>query len=174
MTVCVCGFLPQVKYTPAPGFPLHGVSQWAMLTKGAPSARNETICNIDPLQPALDNMQPPGQGNAAVGELCILLLKARASHARCDFLALLLNSLVYVRYGATCLDAQIVTATGWKLILGLSGPPFVWSAPNASAVFSVDSQGPTCTGDSSLPSPCHCVIVSLSVHCGVDSIRGLS
>ena len=87
-----------VAYSPAPGFELHGVSQWAALTTGAPSPRNETICNIDPLQPAVDNMQPPGAGNAA-----------------------------------------IVTADGWKLQLGLTGPPWAWSPPNASADVAVDA-----------------------------------
>lgn len=81
-----------VAYAPAPGFELHGVSQWASLTTGAPSPRNETICNIDPLQPAVDNKQPPGAGNAA-----------------------------------------IVTADGWKLQLGLTGPPWDWSPANLSA-----------------------------------------
>ncbi len=31
--------------------PLHGVSQWDMIRTGAPSARNEVLLNIDPLQP---------------------------------------------------------------------------------------------------------------------------
>ena len=48
-----------VDYAPAPGFELHGYSQWRALTSSSPSPRNETVCNIDPLQPAVDNMQPP-------------------------------------------------------------------------------------------------------------------
>ena len=79
-----------VAYAPAPGFELHGASQWPMLTRGAPSSRNETVTNIDPLQPAV-GAGPPGQGNAA-----------------------------------------IITADGWKLLLGLTGPPDSWSPPNAS------------------------------------------
>jgi hypothetical protein len=79
-----------VQYSPEPGFELHGASQWPMLTAGAPSSRNETVTNIDPLQPAV-GAGPPGQGNAA-----------------------------------------IVTAEGWKLQLGLTGPPWQWSPPNAS------------------------------------------
>lgn len=79
-----------VAYAPAPGFALHGASQWPMLSSGAPSSRNETITNIDPLQPAV-GAGPPGQGNAA-----------------------------------------IITAAGWKLVLGLVGPPNLWSPPNAS------------------------------------------
>lgn len=74
-------------YTPAPGFELHGVSQWAALTTGCPSPRNETLLNIDPYQP----LAPPYQGNAA-----------------------------------------IVTAEGWKLIVGEVGPPWGWSPPNSS------------------------------------------
>ena len=81
-----------VSYTPAPGFELHGASQWPMLTTGAPSSRNETITNIDPLQPAV-GAGPPGQGNAA-----------------------------------------IITADGWKLCLGLTGPPNLWSPANTSKV----------------------------------------
>ncbi len=82
-----------VAYIPAPGFELHGASQWAMLTAGAPSSRNETVTNIDPLQPAVGggSIQPGDDGNAA-----------------------------------------IVTAEGWKLLLGLVGPPDEWSPPNAS------------------------------------------
>jgi len=76
-----------IQYQPAQGFELHGVSQWKMLTAGAPSTRNETICNIDPMQPAIgDNTMAPGAGNAA-----------------------------------------IVTADGWKLVLGYTGPPWLWS-----------------------------------------------
>jgi arylsulfatase A-like enzyme len=83
-----------VAYEPAPGFELHGASQWAMLTAGAPSSRNETITNIDPLQPAVGGGAiKPGEGNAA-----------------------------------------IITAEGWKLLLGLTGPPDAWSPPNASAL----------------------------------------
>jgi arylsulfatase B len=81
-----------IDYTPAPGFELHGASQWPMITSGAPSSRNETVTNIDPLQPAV-GAGPPGQGNAA-----------------------------------------IITAEGWKLLLGLVGPPDSWSPPNASKV----------------------------------------
>jgi arylsulfatase A-like enzyme len=81
-----------VAYTPAPGFELHGASQWPMLTAGAPSSRNETVTNIDPLQPAVGGGGiAPGSGNAA-----------------------------------------IITAEGWKLLLGLTGPPNAWSPPNAS------------------------------------------
>ena len=79
-----------VDYVPAPGFELHGASQWPMLTTGAPSSRNETVTNIDPLQPAV-GAGPPGSGNAA-----------------------------------------IITSDGWKLLLGLVGPPNLWSPPNAS------------------------------------------
>ena len=82
-----------VAYEPAPGFELHGASQWAMLTAGAPSSRNEPITTIDPLQPAVGGGAiQPGEGNAA-----------------------------------------IITAEGWKLLLGLVGPPDAWSPPNASA-----------------------------------------
>ena len=92
-----------VAYTPAPGFELHGASQWRMLTAGAPSSRNETITNIDPLQPAV-GAGPPGQGNAA-----------------------------------------IITAEGWKLLLGLVGPPDEWSPPNASKVEGSSEGGaPSC------------------------------
>jgi hypothetical protein len=80
-----------VAYEPAPGFELSGASQWAMIAENAPSSRNETVANIDPLQPAVGSSIPPGQGNAA-----------------------------------------IVTADGWKLILGLAGPPDRYSPPNAS------------------------------------------
>jgi len=82
-----------VDYAPAPGFELHGASQWGMLTTGAPSSRNETITNIDPLQPAVGvpGVKPGDDGNAA-----------------------------------------IITAEGWKLLLGLTGPPNEWSPPNAS------------------------------------------
>jgi hypothetical protein len=80
------------EYKPAPGFELHGASQWRMLTMGASSSRNETITNIDPMQPAVGGGGiPPGSGNAA-----------------------------------------IITDSGWKLLLGLVGPPDVWSPPNAS------------------------------------------
>ena len=83
-----------VEYTPSPGFELHGVSQWGALTRGAQgTVRNETLLNSDPVQPAVDNSQLPGAGNAA-----------------------------------------IVTAEGWKLHLGLTGPPWAWSAPNSSTV----------------------------------------
>lgn len=60
-----------------------------MLTQGAPSSRNETIANIDPLQPATG---AENQGNAA-----------------------------------------IISADGWKLQLGMTGPPWAWSPPNSSA-----------------------------------------
>ena len=80
-----------IAYTSPPGFELHGVSAWGMLTRGEPSKRNETLLNIDPAQPAVDNMVPPGQGNAG-----------------------------------------LVTAEGWKLLLGMPGPPEAWSPPNAS------------------------------------------
>ena len=101
-----------VSYIPVPGFELHGASQvraelhemnglqkmavpppplqWPMLTAGAPSSRNETICNIDPLQPA-GGGGAENQGNAA-----------------------------------------IVSADGWKLQMGLTGPPWAWSPPNSS------------------------------------------
>lgn len=84
-----------INYQPKEGFELHGVSQWELLTtKGATSKRNETICNIDPLQPAVgDKVIPPGSGNAA-----------------------------------------IVTSSGWKLHLGLTGPPDGYSPPNSSLV----------------------------------------
>jgi len=83
-----------VEYQPSPGFALHGASQWQMITAGAPSSRNETVTNIDPLQPAIGGGGiPPGSGNAA-----------------------------------------IVTADGWKLLLGLTGPPDSWSPPNASKI----------------------------------------
>jgi hypothetical protein len=63
--MCACTWMR--RYQPAQGFELHGVSQWKMLTAGAPSTRNETICNIDPMQPAIgDNTMAPGAGNAAV------------------------------------------------------------------------------------------------------------
>jgi len=81
-----------VDYTPRPGFELHGRSAWGMLTRGEASSRNETVCNIDPAQPAISQHIAPGQGNAA-----------------------------------------IVTAEGWKLLLGLPGPPTAWSPPNSSA-----------------------------------------
>lgn len=58
-----------VDYTPAPGFELHGVSAWGMLTRGEPSARNEVLLNIDPCQPAVDSNYPVNaskQGNAAI------------------------------------------------------------------------------------------------------------
>ena len=84
-----------VAYTPEPGFELHGASQWQMLTAGAPSSRNETITNIDPMQPAV-GAGTPGRGNAA-----------------------------------------IVTSDGWKLLLGLVGPPDIWSPPNASKTSTV-------------------------------------
>ena len=91
-----------VAYEPAPGFELHGASQWAMLTRGAASSRNETVANIDPMQPAVGAKTPPGQGNAA-----------------------------------------IITADGMKLILGLAGPPDVYSPPNASlaAALGLDGAG---------------------------------
>jgi hypothetical protein len=81
-----------VQYDPAPGFELHGVSQWAALTqRGTPSPRNESVLNIDPYQPAVGSL-PKHQGNAA-----------------------------------------IVTAEGWKLHLGMPGPPFGWGPANSSA-----------------------------------------
>jgi len=80
-----------INYTPKADFPLHGVSQWDLLTKGTPSNRNETILNIDPLQPAVGDKIPPGSGNAA-----------------------------------------IITASGWKLHLGLTGPPDNYSPANSS------------------------------------------
>jgi arylsulfatase A-like enzyme len=82
-----------IEYTPKQGFDLHGISQWRMLTKGSQSQRNETICNIDPLQPAVGDKIPPGSGNAA-----------------------------------------IISDLGWKLHLGLTGPPDSWSLPNSSSM----------------------------------------
>ena len=84
----------QVAYTPAPGFELHGASQWPLLTRGAPSSRSEVVANIDPLQPAVGSSIPPGSGNAA-----LITSSARGL---------------------------------LKLHLGLSGPPDVYSPPNAS------------------------------------------
>ena len=56
-----------VSYSPAPGFELHGASQWPLLTRaGAASSRAEVVANIDPLQPAVGSSIPPGQGNAAL------------------------------------------------------------------------------------------------------------
>jgi arylsulfatase A-like enzyme len=56
-----------VSYAPAPGFELHGASQWPLLTRaGAPSSRGEVVVNIDPLQPAVGSSIPPGSGNAAL------------------------------------------------------------------------------------------------------------
>ena len=80
-------------YTPAPGFELHGVSQWQTLTRGSRSPRADVLTNIDPAQPVTGTSIAPGSGNAA-----------------------------------------IVTAEGWKLHLGLTGPPNSWSPPNASRV----------------------------------------
>lgn len=54
-----------IDYTPAPGFELHGVSAWPMISRGGASTRNETLINIDPCQPA-GLGSPPGQGNAAL------------------------------------------------------------------------------------------------------------
>jgi arylsulfatase A-like enzyme len=56
-----------VSYAPAPGFELHGASQWPLLTvPGAASSRFEVVANIDPLQPAVGSSIPPGSGNAAL------------------------------------------------------------------------------------------------------------
>ena len=100
-----------VSYTPAPGFELHGVSQWASLTTGTPSPRNETVLNIDPAQP----MAPPYQGNAA-----------------------------------------IVTAEGWKLHLGMPGPPWAWSPANSSAPGLGGGEGETAPLNCSSPIPGLC------------------
>lgn len=70
-----------------------------MLTAGAPSSRNETIANIDPLQPTPGSQN---QGNAA-----------------------------------------IVSADGWKLHVGLTGPPWAWSPPNSSAPSADNVGAPT-------------------------------
>lgn len=78
-----------VAYTPAPGFELHGASQWPLLTRGAPSSRREVVLNIDPAQPEASRAIPWGAGNAA-----------------------------------------ILTDDGWKLHLGLSGPPWGYSQPD--------------------------------------------
>jgi hypothetical protein len=94
----------QVAYTPAPGFELHGASQWPLLTRGgAPSSRSEVVANIDPLQPAVGSSIPPGSGNAAL-----------------------------ITSGARGL---------LKLHLGLSGPPDVYSPPNASVAFGLEGDG---------------------------------
>ena len=98
-----------VSYAPAPGFELHGVSQWGALTRaGTPSPRNETVLNIDPYQPAVSRAFAPRQGNAA-----------------------------------------IVTAEGWKLHLGLPGPPWAWSPANSSAEGEGEGGGALLAGASS-------------------------
>jgi hypothetical protein len=94
-----------VSFTPAPGFELHGASQWPLLTcAGAASSRDEVVANIDPLQPAVGSSIPPGSGNAAL----ILASGARGL---------------------------------MKLHLGLSGPPDVWSPPNASVALGAAGAG---------------------------------
>lgn len=51
------------SWSPAPGFPLHGSSQWQMVAHGAPSTRTEVLLNIDPLQIPF---QSPAVGNAGI------------------------------------------------------------------------------------------------------------
>jgi hypothetical protein len=61
--------VPEWEWT----LPLDGVSQWQMLTKGAPSGRNELLINIERDHPTTAPPAPGGHGCTGVGQYGVVV-----------------------------------------------------------------------------------------------------